>query len=170
MSKCITGHEYLKYSTEVSMNYLQNHIWCSDSNWGNEFNCRHTVFFNCYEESDKQDWLAVINKEADSRKHEHGYTQKVINLKPEVLQWLEDNVQDVKRDHYDNGHLKAWCIGSLEYRANTSTGFSIFFLRRKDAMAFIKRWSQWKKPVSYCQYFTDIRKELDLKTLKYVTK
>lgn len=171
------------------MNYLQNHIWCSDSNWGGEYDCRHTVFFSRYGKSDNEDWVAIVDEDADKlfdkdrfdsmvkmltnkgrefdpEDFRENYNQSVPNFKPEVLQWLHDNVKDKPKVDSD-GHIKGWCIGSVEYRTHPRTGISVFFHRRKDAMAFIKRWSKWKKPVHYCQYFTDVRKNLNLETLKY---
>ena len=77
---------------------------------------------------------------------------------------LEDNIEDYKGE-------KGWCVGSDDYDVTGScTGLSVFMQRRKDAMLFIKTWSKYKKPINYCQYFTDIRKRLDLKTLKYKTQ
>lgn len=173
------------------MNYLQNHIWCHDSNWGGKFDCRHTVFFNSYGVSDKEDWAALIDpnaetifdeerfnsmvkmltdrgREFDPEDFRENYNRSVYNLKPEVLEWLDSNVPDLNADKFDNGHCKAWAVGSTAYRAGDSaSSFGIFFQRRRDAMAFIKRWSKWKKPVYYCQYFTDVRKKLNLETLKY---
>lgn len=89
-------------------------------------------------------------------------TKDINVLKPEVYQWLLDNVPDSE----DNE--KMWCIGSRAYLFRDSySSFSFFFQRRKDAMKFIKTWSIHKKPVYYTQYFTDVRKKLNLETMKY---
>jgi hypothetical protein len=89
-----------------------------------------------------------------------GYV-RIRKLKPEVIEWLENNVED-----YEGG--KGWCVGSDEYIVgDSSTSLSVFLQRRKDAMNFIKTWSKYKKPINYCQYFTDVRKRLNLETLKY---
>jgi hypothetical protein len=167
------------------MDYLQNHCWCSESNWGGKYDCRHIVSFRSYEH-DAEDWNAVIDEEADTVFDEEGferiskffvekkiditeevkqsYIKTVPNLKPHVLEWLENNVKD--HDYDESG--KGWCVGSVKYRATDSChSFSVFFQRRKDAMAFIRAFSKYKKPVRYCQYFTDVRKTLDLETLKY---
>jgi hypothetical protein len=171
------------------MNYLQNHIWCSDSNWGGQYDCRHSVFFNSYEAVHAEDWKNVIDEKSakvfmeeeynsirsivldegrffDDEKYKSFYNRYVPTLKSEVVKWLEENVKDRPKPGYD-GQIKAWCIGSNKYNSANSSGFSLFFHRRKDAMAFIRRWSKWKKPVHYCQYFTGVRKKLDLVTLKY---
>lgn len=173
------------------MEYLKNHCWCNSSHWDNKnYDCQIIVSLKSYKEEYKEDWSNLIIKEEyfdreeannfiSTLKEEHktskkGYTKKyyddlhnivgkkkIAALKPEVMQWLEDNVPDFKNE-------KGWCIGSKEYRANDSaSSFSIFFQRRRDALAFIKRWSKWKKPIHYCQYFTDVRKKLNLETLKY---
>lgn len=89
-------------------------------------------------------------------------TQSINTLKPEVYKWLYENVSD------DNNGKKMWCVGSDDYAKDDSgISYSIFFQRRKDAMNFIKTWSKWKKPIRYTQYFTDVRKTLNLQTLKY---
>jgi len=170
------------------VNYLQNHIWCSDSNWGGGFNCRHLVSIESYK-SGKNDWKNITDikkvfvqseydewkkqeeTEEESEDKKRFYTEErlirlstknVIVLKKDVMDWLQNNISDEK-----NG-AKGWCVGSENYNAGESgISFKVFFKRKSDAMKFIKQWSEWKKPVFYCQYFTDVRKELDLKTLKY---
>ena len=37
---------------------------------------------------------------------------------------------------------------------------TLWFLRRRDAMKFIKEWSTHKKPTTYCNYFKDDRRTL----------
>lgn len=167
------------------MHYLQNHIWCSMSHWDGEiYHCRHLVGLNSYEDGYVEDWNNLIDEDAEKFFNQEEYDfwcqskysekygisnkddvmKSVNNLKPEVLQWLKENVKDRKGETNNKG----WCIGSTEYRANDSgSSFTIFFHRRKDAMAFIKRFSKWKKPIQYCQYFTDVRKTLNLETGKY---
>lgn len=160
------------------MDYLRNHCWCSDSNWGGNYDCQIIVSLSSYKEGYKQDWdnlietkdyldeeLYEINKklipEATDQIIIKCSTRKINTLKPKVLKWLEDNVQDFEED-------KGWCVGSDEYVATDScSSYSVFFQRRKDAMKFIKTFSVWEKPIHYCQYFTDVRKTLNLLTLKY---
>ena len=89
------------------------------------------------------------------------YETEYYSLKPEVIQWLVENIPDFQKG-------KGWCIGSEKYMMTDSGSASVFFQRRRDAMKFIKTWSKWKRPLFYCQYFTDIRKQLDLSTGKYV--
>lgn len=166
------------------MDYLQNHVWCSSSYWGKgEYSCRHVVSMNYYESGHKSDWKKIIDESADlyvseidlaRNKKIYGdeidaakilaiSTKTVIGLNPDVLEWLHQNVAD------SPAGIKGWDIGSAEYRSHNSTSISIFFYRKKDAMAFIKQWSQYKKPIRYTQYFTDVRKKLDLTTLRYVS-
>ena len=143
------------------MDYLRNHCWCHESNWDDsDYSCTVIVSMNSYEENYKEDWdnLIVVDE---------NYT---CNLRPEVLQWLEVNVIDTKVPYGNNSTTRAWCIGSCDYRKTSCTGLSVFFQRRKDAMAFIKTWSKWKRPLFYRQYFTDVVKNLDVNTGKYLTK
>lgn len=167
------------------MDYLKNHCWCSSSHWDKQnFDCQIIVNISSYEDYNVEDWQNLFTTEkyfSQSRYEEakemfsgeeyytedffKSYAVKTINiLKEDVYQWLADNIPD---DRYGN---KMWCLGSKEYRATDScSSFSFFFQRRKDAMKFIKTWSKYKNPVHYCQYFTDVRKKLNLETMKYET-
>lgn len=164
------------------MDYLQNHCFCRESNWdGAFFYCRHLVSMDSYGH-DKDDWIQIVDEEAETflderlkkiceeineergrETKEREYRRSAPKLKPHVLKWLEDNVADRKGEECNKG----WCIGSAQYRATDDLSMTVFFHRKRDAMAFIKAFSKYKKPVSYCQYFTDDRKKLNLETGKY---
>lgn len=166
------------------MDYLKNHCWCSSSHWdGQNYDCQIIVHLRSYDEHSKEDWNNIFSKKTifseenyklmlsrfenlsmdeeakDKLAKEVSY--KEINYpKKEVLDWLYENIPD-----------KKWCIGNDEYISNDSAcSFSFFFQRKKDAMAFINKWSKWQKPVHYRQYFKNINKVLDLETGKYKTK
>lgn len=166
------------------MNYLQNHIWCSESNWDNvHYDCRHLVSLSSYEEGYKEDWNNLIDTKADTYLYtendalveamrKHGVSEDKINeslvryaknLKPHVLEWLNTNVAD----RNDTVCSKGWAVGSAKYRGSDAGSFTVFFHRKCDAMKFIKTFSVHKKPINYCQYFTDVRKKLNLETGKY---
>ncbi len=81
----------------------------------------------------------------------------VPNLKPEVLQWLHENVKDCASN---KEQPQGWAIGNESYRATNTTDITIWFYRRGDAMKFIKEWSQYKKPTTYLNYFKDDYREL----------
>jgi hypothetical protein len=176
------------------MNYLKNHCWCNSSHWDNKsFDCQIVVSLSSYQDGYKEDWENLTHKvkafnqeffdehiknvECMMKRYPEEYDDKYLAkekenkkvgyitisvFKPEVLKWLEENIPDIKGE-------KSWCVGSDFYNARGSmSGISVFMNRRKDAMLFIKTFSKWKKPIEYCQYFTDVRKTLDLKTLKYI--
>ncbi len=165
------------------MDYLKNHCWCFNSHWDNKhYDCQIIVSLSSYEDHDKEDWNNLFTKEKHFSQEVYEENKKIfvgkeyytedfyrsmstkdINvLKPEVYQWLLDNVPDSVHNE------KMWCIGSKDYIFRDScSSFSFFFQRRKDAMKFIKTWSIHKKPVYYTQYFTDVRKKLNLETMKY---
>jgi hypothetical protein len=82
----------------------------------------------------------------------------VPTLKQEVIDWLNENVADDPNPIEQCA--KGWCMGNISYRATDHCQLSLFFYRRSDAMAFVKRWSVHKKPTTYLDYFKDIRKEL----------
>jgi hypothetical protein len=169
------------------MNYLQNHIWCHHSHWDDKvYHCRHLVSWKGYVDSDIADWDALVDPNAEPYLDTEGFdrfksamqsvnpdvsdeevakccTRCVPNLKPHVLEWLDRNV----KDRNDEDNVKGWCIGNTEYRANETQSMTVFFHRKADAMSFIKAFSVYKKPTHYCQYFTDVRKKLNLETLQY---
>lgn len=167
------------------MHYLQNHCWCNKSHWDDQmYDCRHIISFNSYEKKYQDDWNSLVEPNADTyfdqqefeqmvkyfgdsgkavEVHRERFTRRVPNLKPHVLQWLTDNV----KDRPDKDSPKGWCVGNVEYRNINKLSLSIFFHRKNDALAFVKQFSKWKKPTFYCNYFKDVRKSLNLDTLKY---
>jgi hypothetical protein len=81
-------------------------------------------------------------------------------LKQEVIDWLNENVADDPKP-YDDQVANGWCMGNDSYRGKGSLmDVSLFFYRRRDALAFVKRWSVHKKCTTYFDYFKEIRKEL----------
>lgn len=163
------------------MDYLQNHIWCGDSNWGGDYHCRHLVSISSYDSGCEDDWESltttakVFNKDSyemlSAYYEESGrvapdreddlFKKRVYIFKGEVVDWLHANVTDCK-------DMKGWCIRSeSDLTSGSNLSLHVFFQRRSDAMKFIKVWSKWKKPINYCQYFSDVRKTLNLETLKY---
>lgn len=172
------------------MDVLVNHCFCTDSNWGGSYNCRTMLVIEQYKEEDSasedeqtQDWTDLIEEHDffNKRKYEqmtikdrHSEelmqefsTESTNRLKPEVLKWLNDNIKD-----RDDENKKGWCVGSDSYNANMGISFAIFFHRQTDAMKFIKTWSVHKNPLTWFNYFDNIRKKLDIKTnkLKIVKK
>jgi hypothetical protein len=174
------------------MDYLKNHCWCSSSHWDNDhYDCQIIVNLSSYKEGCKEDWdnlthkvevfsqeiyddqVAIMKSLHDKYPESYktdimmqpksGYV-KITKFKPEVMTWLDANIPDF------NGE-KGWCVGSDAYTlGDSNSSYCVFMQRRKDAMLFIKTWSKWKKPINYCQYFTDVRKKLDLTTLKYISR
>lgn len=76
-------------------------------------------------------------------------------LKPHVIQWLDDNIEDRKDDTYPKGY----CVGNDDYNKNQED-FVIFFHRRNDAIKFIKEFSVHKKYTVYSDSFKNVRKIL----------
>jgi hypothetical protein len=177
----------------MGMHVYTNHCWCSDSNWGGSYDCRIILSIHRigrgkgYYDTPEEDWTNLTEEFEGFDHLEFEAFKKACpdtdveqlrrmcvkpfarRLKPEVLQWLHDNVPD-KKGHVDKENPKGWCVGSEGYMARDSLKVSIFFYRRSDALNFIRTWSKYKKPVSYFNYFKDTRQELDLETnkLRYV--
>lgn len=146
------------------MNVLINHCWCSDSNWGGGYDCRVIVSLyrvpegKTYYDPPCPDWSLI---EEHPRVSADAMRNTTLRLRPDVVAWLSANVKDRKVPSYVKGGVKGWAVGSDAYNAHAGISFSLFLNRHRDAMAFIKRWSVHRLPVSYLQYFTDVRKELD---------
>jgi len=157
------------------MRYFTNHCWCSDSIHGGCFDCRFIVTIE--REVDVVDWPKIIDKvecfdqkNYEFRKDFFSSRREVtdewlmetsmkssITLKPHVIEWLEANVKD-----------KGWTIGSPVYNSANTLDLDVFFIRRRDAMKFIKEFSVHKKPTAYFDYFRDKRMVLDTDTGKLV--
>jgi hypothetical protein len=84
----------------------------------------------------------------------------IYNLRPKVVEWLEDNVKFNKEG-------QGWAIGSDEYRLHDGQKFTIWFQRKSDAQKFIKTWSSFKKATSFYNHFNDTNTVLNLETMKY---
>lgn len=84
------------------------------------------------------------------------------SLKPEVMKWLEDNVEPPKSKRDYDAQPHGWCIGDVDYRLGSRKNFTIWFYRRNDALKFIKQWSFYKKPTTYLNYFKNDYQELNV--------
>lgn len=161
------------------MDYSQNHMFCFSNNWDNkEYWCTNCVSLSKYHVLDKEDFdnitcKKIFTSELLYKEFKDMYkdtltedqllsmaTVEIIDLKDNVKQWLNNNVKPHKTKH-------AWCYGSDEYRTLYKQGINIFFNRKCDALAFIKAWSVYKKPVKYYNSFKSEIKILNLKTLRY---
>lgn len=121
------------------------------------------VLANHYPEWDRvlTENLVLIPPDAESAKRyvERGYVKTIDEantlmarrvhypvLRDNVVAWLNKNVApstDIQRISMTNG----WVVYSDEAMIKNSTSsFSIFFLRRRDALKFIKVWSTLGKP------------------------
>lgn len=167
------------------MHFHQNHSWCSSSNWdGGEYSSSYMVDIEKFPryKHKEVDWHDPTNCEADwvnlldfsdhfsQEEYENNmriYDKPNIGLgiefikeisfkrnmptpKAEVMGWLDTEVKPQKDG------TPGWCMGSEDYRCGgASNQFVLWFYRRKDAMAFIKRWSSHGKPTTYLNYFKD---------------
>jgi hypothetical protein len=132
------------------MYYLSNHVWCSSSYPnGAMYNCRHMVSFN--EHDDPQDWGQLIAP------REFSFDTPI--LRPEVMKWLDINALP-STDKERSGDPRGWAMGDEKYRSHQCYDYSLWFLRRRDAMKFIKTYSEHGKPTEYLNYFNDDRRTL----------
>ncbi len=157
------------------MNVLINHCWCSDSIWGGVYDCQVIVSmekYACREDiyagKNTTDWNTILDKfQIEVDEFGRKRMEDVYCLKPEVVQWLDANVKDKNCKMEGRTELslsKGWGVGTDQYNVKNRSSFSLFFERPKDALAFIKQWSEYKNPVDYLNYFQDIRRKLNPKT------
>lgn len=166
------------------MRFFTNHCWCSDSNWGGNFDCRYiltieddvdpefselledTKFFSLdeYKFFEKM-YASHPDRYKDLIVSDDMAMRNTFRLRKEVQEWLTVNVAD--RTGWDIN--KGWAIGTDEYNraAYAQRSFDIFFHRKRDLMNFIKEFSKYKKPTDYFDYFRDTRKKLNLESLRY---
>jgi hypothetical protein len=97
--------------------------------------------------------------------------RKTVTLKPEIIQWLNDNVKDRKvyeeSEESDSSlaDQKGWCIGNDKYNSNQSYEITVFFARQVDALKFIRKFSIFKLPTFYFDYFREERREMESKKI-----
>jgi hypothetical protein len=96
-------------------------------------------------------------------------TKESITLKPEVIQWLNKNIKDKTIKNKDTqtplADLKGWAIGNDKYNSNQSHEIKVFFARQVDALKFIRKFSIFKLPTFYFDYFRDDRREMESKEI-----
>jgi hypothetical protein len=100
----------------------------------------------------------------------NSYFQLVPTLKPEIINWLNENIKDSKNPESEEiQDKKGWCIGNPAYRTQEH-GITIFFKRELDALKFIRTFSVFKEPIFYFDYFSDDRRNMDLNKLIHILK
>lgn len=103
-------------------------------------------------------------------RYKESYFELVPILKPEIINWLNENIKDVKNtESIDLQDIKGWCIGNNPYRTRNH-GFNIFFKRELDALKFIRKFSVFKEPIFYFDYFSDDRRNMDLNKIIHILK
>ena len=170
------------------MYYLQNHCWCSESIWGGMYSCRHLISIEKYKDYDPEnepeaDWLnnvetkdyfdqdtydtykqsfMKVTGEVDEDLLQSLSQSKTLTLNKNVIKWLNENIEDREGEEINKG----WAIGTDDYYHKSYGKFTLFFHREEDAMAFINKFSEYKVPTEYLNYFKDIRKKIDFETNK----
>ncbi len=156
------------------MNVLINHCWCSDSNWGGNYNCRVIVTIpSCdegktYYDPPSDDWKNLIEEHEMPQPIEQFGRHNTWRLKPEVMEWLEKNIPDrpLKKWQIVKYHdsPKGWAVGTDKYNSTDVCGFAVFFESARQARKFIKRWASIGKATDYLNYFEDKRYKYNPKT------
>ena len=136
-------------------NKLQNPDWnnlieikkdCFDEKAYNN----HLNFVETYKKNYKDEEITFSLTKSDFIK-ENRY------LKQEVIDWLNENIKN-KLGSNKNTPLedkKGWAIGNDAYRLTDHSQLNIFFDRQIDALKFIRKFSIFKEPTNYFDYFED---------------
>jgi hypothetical protein len=141
------------------MHLHENHSWCSNSHWDGElYDCRYIVCIDKYnrvsdaEESDFLNLVETYSFVIDDEVFGNSF-KSILCLRSEVFNWLLCNIPDCRSK-------KGWCIGDDRYRSTSSVVLRIFFDRKRDALSFIREWSEHKKPTTYYNHFRGESMEL----------
>jgi len=120
---------------------------------------------------EKGEFLTKEEEDKEREKEKKFMMSETVTLKQEVIDWLEENIEDNKdtTEKTPINERKAWCIGNDEYNSRQSYNITVFFARQKDALNFIKKWSIYKKPTFYFDYFHDDHREMDIKEIVKIT-
>lgn len=113
----------------------------------------------------------AFNEEKIIEEESRWCMRDVICLNQEVIDWLEDNIDDMiwAKDDDCTADKKGWAIGTDQYNINDHSRTNIFFARQKDALKFIRHWSVFGDPVSYFDYFHDDSRDMDIKKIINIT-
>jgi len=162
------------------MDYRKSGSTCTHSNWdGKWYSSSHTVSIDKlrnHQGDTLPDWERLIimkevlspeqyefNKNFDGFAHLTDTEMRNISmrsfptLRSEVFQWLRENVAD-STDINRKDRPEGWCIGDTQRRMKEMVELNIWFLRRRDALKFIKTWSVHKQPTE--TFSDDIKKVL----------
>lgn len=163
------------------MDYLQNHIFISECNWGGDYLCRHLVSIDTRDEfsigiGGDLDRIAtrvtypasdeVIKRYSELYDGElndaiiESLGERGYELRPHVVDWLNNNIKSRK---CDPTHPQGWAT----HECNRFNSIALGFHRRNDAMKFIREFSSLGKPVYRTQYFKDHFDVYDPDTKKY---
>ena len=131
-----------------------------DPDWSNLIEMRKD-FFDEKNYQDSLDFKRKLAKEFNKDFDESAFSKELFikegkYLKQEVIEWLNENVKD-KKDSNENTPLeerKGWAIGNVGFR-HKEDGVTIFFERQLDALKFIRKFSIFKEPTQYFDYFED---------------
>lgn len=156
---------WCRYMVSVEQTREKTHPYTKDEDWKNV--AEKFRFFDEEDYNRSKEWNKEHPRsfEVTDEQERLFATKDAYRLKPEVIDWLNENVKDRKDPDYPQG----WCCGDDVYQS-TGMDMSIFFHRKADALAFIERWSRFKQPTTYFDYFKSpiVRKELNFETNKLV--
>lgn len=106
-----------------------------------------------------------FNEDEFLSKYKELSRRKTITLKSEIIDWLNENIRDrvitYKETKSPLANTKGWAIGDDKYNSSQSYELNIFFARQIDALKFIRKFSIFKDPTFYFDYFHDERRELE---------
>lgn len=150
------GKNIRTYSIDGYKNKIENPDWKNLIHLDDFFN--EKKYKEDIEERKKD--MAELNKEfIEDPYHKERFIRTGKYLNPKVLEWLEENIKD-KKDTNEKTPLeerKGWAIGTPAFNYEQFE-FTIFFARQLDALKFIRKFSIFKEPTQYFDYFEDRQK------------
>lgn len=138
--------------------------FCRRSNWeGKNYSSNYSVAIEMFDTSELEetpcnDYKNLIEQVRFKKDYpvidtHYPHLDKVIDtIKPELIQWLNENVEDRKdqkkwmdTDRYEIN--KGWAIRKVDEKSHDNEETLIFFYRKRDALNFINTFSEHKKPL-----------------------
>lgn len=131
-------------------NILSNEQIVFDEKRYNKYIKQMNVFIN-------NNFIAQTNNETERKRIKENFNLSSFFLKNEIIQWLNDNI--------DNKEQQNWTTGNQEFNFKNHNTIFVFFKKQEDALMFIEKWSVFKKPTFYFDFFNNDKREISINDL-----
>lgn len=131
-------------------NILSNEQIVFDEKRYNKYIKQMNVFIN-------NNFISQTNNETERKRIKENFNLSSFFLKNEIIQWLNDNI--------DNKEQQNWTTGNQEFNFKNHNTIFVFFKKQEDALMFIEKWSVFKKPTFYFDFFNNDKREISINDL-----